>query len=246
MRSLRCSSLLTAALTVAIHAFSAPKSTSFRIVGDFRTGTQYLPTSYALRFVRWELDRESHLIRTDDQPFTSQSSDGVYIRPTMDFVLKGGVPAYCMVGLQTISSRSNAGSLHSSTIAQQWLPFDMIVEPNMRLLVFRGEGDGTDERLALFGPDDVGMTLQRLGVALSMESEHSEQLNQGFHIVSIPINDEWISVTKDEGSFPTTTCMVTAEPEPRELLTLDDSLLELTATSLLQFNLENTIQERIM
>jgi hypothetical protein len=151
-----------------------------------------------------------------------------------------------MAGLQTISSISDAGPLYSSTIAQQWLPFHMIVEPNMRLLIFCGEGDGTDERLALFGPDDVNMALQRLGVALSMESEHSEQLNQGFHIISIPMNDEWISVTKNEehtlGGLSTITCMVTAETEPRELLTLDDSLLELTATSLLQFDLKSTIQ----
>lgn len=244
MQSLRGLCLLTAALTATVSALSAPGSppVAFRIVGDFRTGTQYLPTSYALRFVRWELTRDNHLIRSGDQAVLPISSSDIRIRPTVDFVLKGGVPAYFMAGLQTVfSSLSNEAPLYSSTIAQQWLAFDMIVEPNMRLLVFHGEGDGTDKRLARFGPDDVNLALQRLGVTLSMESGRSDHLNQGFHIVSIPMNDEWTTVNKGEESrSETITCMATAEPEPRELFSLDDSLLEITATSVLQISLESS------
>lgn len=243
VKSIRCFCLLTAAFTTAIHALSGSPPVAFRIVGDSRTGTQYLPTSYALQFVRWEVDHESQLTRLKDQPVLDLSSSDVRIRPTVDFVVKGGVPVYFMAGLQTISSLKNAAPLYPSVIAQQWLTFDMIVEPNMRLLVFNGEGDGTDERLAFYGPDDVNPALQRLGVALSMESERSDQLSKGFHIISIPMNDEWIRVTKGE-EHRTITCMATAEPEPRELFSLNDSLLEITVTSVLQINLKTPVANK--
>lgn len=228
---------------MACRALTAQPPIAFRIVGDSRTGTQYLPTPYALRFARWQVDRRTNqLVRFKDHPENKSSTLIQKIRPTVDFVVKGGVPSYFMAGLQRMSSslENNTVPTYSSVISQQWLTFDMIIEPNMRLVVFRGDGDGTDERVAFFGPKDIKNALERLGVTLSMECD---QLQQGFHILSIPISDDWISVTmKDElkaSTCLTVTCMATAEPEPRELLTLDDSLLEMTVTSLLQTSLTN-------
>lgn len=233
----KCFYLFIAALAVIVHGLTIPESppVAFRIVGNSRTGTQYLPTSYALNFARWEIDRDSKLVRLEDQPVLNLSSRYTQIRPTIDFVVRGGVPAYFMAGLQTSISVENIVRPYSSVIAQQWLTFDMSIEPNMRLLIFRGEGDGSDERVALFGPETVNNALERLAVTLS---EENEQLKQGFHILSIPIDNEWITLTEAEecisDALVSVSCMATAEPEPRELLSLDDSLLEMTATSLLK------------
>jgi hypothetical protein len=60
-------------------------------------------------------------------------------------------------------------------------------------------------------------------------------LSQGFHIISVPILPDWIPIsTENGGAEDLLTCVLTAEADPREIFTLDEGLLEMTATSFLQ------------
>jgi hypothetical protein len=158
----------------------------------------------------------------------------VEVRPTVDFLIKGGIPAYFMVGLE-----AKKVEVVCPLLAQQWTTFGMAVEPNMRLLVYVGAGDGTDERLAHFGRDSVQEVLERLGVLLSDTA--TDDFATGFHIVSLPISNDWITLSSAH-QHDSLTCFATAEPDARELFTIDDNLLEMTATSMLQLKLSDLME----
>jgi len=147
-------------------------------------------------------------------------------------------------------------------LAEQWTTFATAVEPNFRLAVYRGIADGADARLAFVDSSTVRGTVERLGVLLSesgdrkgkggdsdglSEIENSAVLSDGFHIVSVPLAEEWISVVEEEeeeeeeeegggngSGGDILTCFLTAEADIRELFTLDESLVEMTATSFLK------------
>jgi hypothetical protein len=118
-------------------------------------------------------------------------------------------------------------------LAHQWITFGTSVEPNFRMVVFKGPEDGTDDRLALVTPDQVRDALERLGNAMSRSG--SVDLTMGFHVVSVPLLRDWLSVeSSDQDEKQVVTCVLTAERDPREVFTLSDDLIEMTATSLLR------------
>jgi hypothetical protein len=81
------------------------------------------------------------------------------------------------------------------------------VEPIMRLLVYVGAGDGTDERLAHFGRDTVQEVLEKLEVLLS--DTVTDDFATGFHIVSLPISNDWIALSSSH-QRDSLTCFATA------------------------------------
>lgn len=204
-----------------------------RIVGVPGTGTQYLPEPYVRTFVRWTLNSERKLIPNGvacNLPLVGP----IRVRPTIDFLIKGGVPSYFMVGLEV-------GEVHGDTnedeesqactlLAEQWTTFSNAIEPGMRVLVYLGSGDGTDERIAFYGSNEVQNVLEVLAVSLSEAT--SDDIQSGFHIVSVPLSTDWIQSIPL--SYSRITCFATSEPDARVLFTLDSTLLEMTATSVLQ------------
>jgi hypothetical protein len=215
-------------------ALSQTSHNSIKIVGIPGTGTQLLPESYVQSFNRWNLDDDGNLSKGQGKCDVSGISSSSLIRPTLDFLVKGGIPVYVMGGLEV---RDNADDPTSRPLlAQQWTTFAIAVEPNFRVSVFAGPGDGTDELLAHAGNESVKAILERLAFLLS-QSTSADDFTDGFHIVSIPAGTDWIKISSDE--IQTLTCVSTAEQDDREALTLDEGLLEMTATSVLQVDLSD-------
>jgi hypothetical protein len=228
--------LILLCLLVASPKATALAHNSIKIVGIPSTGTQLLPESYVRSFNRWNLDDDGNLSKREEKCDVAGISSSSLIRPTLDFLIKGGVPTYVMAGLEV---RENIDDLISRPIlAHQWTTFAMAVEPSFSVSVFAGPGDGTDDRLAHAGNKVVKEILERLGFLLS-QSTSADDFTDGFHILSIPAGVDWIKMSSDE--FEMLTCVSTAEPDTRELLTLDEDLLEMTASSVLQVELSNAI-----
>lgn len=273
-----------AALTNRASLSSTPSF--YKIVG-VSGGTQHLPASYVQSFQQWRLsyvdEQDNNKQSLHKIDFTKRHlSDSALspvetlIQPTLDVLLKGGVPAYLLAGLEVaIASRnSSTGSSDWSTstgtstthiLAQQWTSFSMAVDPHLRLMLYQGPADGTDERLALVTTVNIKAAIERFGQMLSRASSSSSSSNRGeeeelvdlsngFHIVSIPLATttglSWIPFHVTEPGHTTSmseadacsnqnlflTCFLTAEPDPRELFQIDPELLEMTATSFLQIN----------
>jgi hypothetical protein len=210
---------------------------SIKIVGISGTGTQLLPKSYVQSFHRWQLDGEGNLSKRQKKETGDLStvSSASLIRPTLDFLVKDGVPVYVMAGLEI---RENVDSPTSyPVLAQQWTTFGMAVEPNFRVSVYAGSADGTDDCIANVGSEEIKIVVERLGFLLSQST--TADLTEGFHILSVPVTSDWIllSTTGDEEA-EIITCLATAEPDARELLTMDPDLVEMTVTSVLQVQLD--------
>jgi len=194
-----------------------------RIVGITGSGTQYLPSSYVQNFPRWTPTTEA----------CDASSEEMKIRATADFLVKDGVPTYFMVGLQVMQKKV------THELAQQWTAFGISAEPGMRIEVFAGPGDGSDELVIKCPNEVVRKSLETLGNWMS--TEMSEEMTNGFHIISLPLSEEWHAV-KDKGDSSAITCFATAEPDARELFSLDESLIEMTASSTLSFKISELLQ----
>jgi hypothetical protein len=225
-------SLILLCLLVAPQA-TALAHNSIKIVGiPGGAGTQLLPESYVRSFNRWNLDDDGNLSKRQEKCDVAGISSSSLIRPTLDFLIKGGVPVYVMAGLEVRENLDDPTS--RPLLAHQWTTFAMAVEPNFRFSVFAGPGDGTDDQLAEAGNEAVKEILERLGFLLS-QSTSADDFTDGFHILSIPAGSEWIKLPSDQ--FETLTCVSTAELQSRELLTLDEDLIEMTASSVLQVKL---------
>lgn len=221
-------------------------SNSFRIVGMAGTGTQLLPENYVRSFARWTVE-EQDLQQQQQQQIASLSSHASAtrntrsIRPTLDVLVKAGTPAYVMAGLQVATMQDGSSSSISSThLAQQWTTFASAADRNFRIVIYKGAGDGTDERVLLIGNDRIRNILENLACILSRPD--ATRFAEGFHILSFPATTEWIELdTSIDGVL---SCMATAESDSRELLSLNKDLLELTITSILQIplpDLGNTV-----
>lgn len=197
---------------------------TYRIVGG-QGGTQLLPETYGKLIQRWQLEG-NQLLRTsgvDDSMSSTREISSV--RPTVDILVKSGSIAYVMAGLQVKRGIEETISL----LAQQWIPFEYAINPAFRLVLFQGEANGEDERLFLAGHQEVQAQLEQLMAATS-----SADLSTGFHAVSLVISNDWIPVSPDAKIL---TCVGTVEQDPREVFTLSDDLLEMTATTLLSLPL---------
>jgi hypothetical protein len=192
-----------------------PSAHSFTIVGVAGSGVESLPFSYANSFSFWNLDLNGVL-----SPYQSTSS--TQIRPTLDVLLKGGIPSYVMAGLDV--------GTRSKLLAQQWTTFSNAVEPNFRLILYQGRADGTDTQLLHVTSGEIRQSIEALGMAMS---SMPVEMEQGFHILSISFWDGQTVHIDDVPKGASLTCILTAEPDARELFILDPGLLEMTATSYL-------------
>jgi hypothetical protein len=219
---------------------------SYRIVGIPGAGTQLLPESYIKGIRRWTLDDSGNdLVVVPNSPgLTNPKRDlqgqRIQIRPTLDVLVKSGVPSYVMAGLQVRHEKADEEDQSSQALeppltAEQWTTFAMAVDPSFRITVYMGPSDGTDDRVAMADHDLIQHALERLGLFLS---QATEELSGGFHIVALPLEVSWTrcSVNSVDDIL---TCLATAEPDARELLTLDQGLVEMTASSVLQVTLSD-------
>ena len=117
-------------------------------------------------------------------------------------------------------------------IAQQWTTFDIAADPEFRVEVLMGHGDGSDDRrLGVVGAKRMNESIEKLGKALA--TTEIEDLASGFHIVIIPLQMDMpaLDMPRGKGGTRMLTAIATAEPDVVELLNLKD---DKTATSKLQ------------
>uniref|UniRef100_A0A7R9W4N0 Uncharacterized protein n=1 Tax=Pseudictyota dubia TaxID=2749911 RepID=A0A7R9W4N0_9STRA len=106
-----------------------------------------------------------------------------------------------------------------------------------------GSFDDTPSAHAMFGTERMKKVIEVLGIFLSGIDSDSP-LSDGFHVVSFPLATDWINLPKVEDGEGKPgykiTCVATAEPDAKALLEMDRSLLEMTATSLLEVDVSET------
>jgi hypothetical protein len=145
------------------------------------------------------------------------------IRPTMHFLIKGGVPTYHMLGIHvrtespTISGRCNLTPPTPRILlllAQQWITFPILADPLARVLLYYGVADGTDERLLFIDHDQIRYHVEQLGLILSQQQDQQQldenyhngnnntceyrkdtpAFSNGFHLILFVLNDDWIYI----------------------------------------------------
>jgi hypothetical protein len=201
--------LLLLFLTNCAAALSS--SSSCKIVGTSVGTTQYLPTSYVATFGRWIV--VNHQLKPLLPPSTVSSAASVpsppeegrssrsraavvAVQATLDILVKSGTPTYIMAGLQvqqqqhSISGQPPYSTVASPWTAHQWVTFGSVVEPDFRVILFQnGNADSENESkiLAVATTDDIRVALEDLGLALQEQQQEQSPLEQGFHIVSLPL-----------------------------------------------------------
>mmetsp|Transcript_39689 Transcript_39689/g.119254 ORF Transcript_39689/g.119254 Transcript_39689/m.119254 type:complete len:331 (-) Transcript_39689:77-1069(-) len=106
-----------------------------------------------------------------------------------------------------------------------------------------GSLDDTSSAHLMFGAERMKKVVESLGIFLSGIDENSP-LSDGFHVVSFPLTKDWIELPEFEEDEGITgyklSCLATAEPDAKALLGMDDGLLEMTATSVLDIDVSKT------
>ena len=228
---------------VLVAALSSSSSHIVNIVGLSGGQIQSLPTGYVQSFPRWQVDDDNRLQKFECGGVVTdldvEWSDMLQARPSVEFLFKGGIPTYVMAGVQfrhrDSPNESVNGAVRSCPLARQWTTFAFAAEPNFRIELFEQEGSAVTAWR--FGEDPAQQmqdALQVLGITASQLDEQSP-LSEGFHIVSLPLQIEWADVPEPRGSGYKVSCLATAEPEASELLSIDQSLVEMTASSVLEF-----------
>ena len=225
-------------IVVSVTGFSAA-SLSVNIVGIPGGVTQSLPISYVQSFQRWIVEDGQVLSRVCNSKISEiEWSGGIKIRPTLDILIKSGAPSYAMAGLQV-----QGNNKEYCPLARQWITFAFAVEPTFRVEAFTSTEDDLEK--AIFAKDSnpvdqMKTAMELFGIVLSQTGEGSP-LSDGFHIVSIPLDSDWVALPSPETAAAyTLTCLATAEPDAEELLTMDPGLVEMTASSVLELRVVPT------
>jgi len=175
------------------------------------------------------------------------------VRPTLDVLVQSGIPVYASGGLHVrVPPKAAADGMewrnygmNSQPLARQWTTFGFAVEPEFRVETFLGsilqnddnnvddnEGKAKWTALKSSTADDMKQTLGSFAEFLSSVDEDSP-LSSGFHVISIPTVPEWSDLPQKSSSPFALVALATAEPDAKELLTMDSDLVAMTATSIL-------------
>ena len=232
-------------MKVAQGLASSLDNNCFRIVGGSGTPTQLLPISYVRSIPRLSVvddntSKESLVKDVHAEDGLDAIATEFRLQPTLDILVKPSsegsattmVPSYVIAGLQQVQPDTNGQT--QFFLAQQWVSFNWAAtQPNFRLVVYQGSSDGTDERLALVPATRLQQIWEQLAQILANDNVKTD--DSGFRILSFPIGDVLeIPMTDITNADTMITCLATAEPSGRELLSLERDLLEMTVTTRLQ------------
>ena len=175
----------------------------------------------------------------------------VQSRPMLNVLFKGGVLSYISAGLDVRVPQINESGemtawrnygLNSQPIARQWTSLDIAMEK-----LFHVEGfilhQKEDEKLKfeeLFPNIYAASILEKVATFIA-EIDETSPLIQGFHIVSFPMLKYWVDLPRpkqtiedEPSSAYKLVCFATSEPFANKLLEMDDGLLEMSSTSVLE------------
>lgn len=155
--------------------------------------------------------------------------------------------------------------MNSQPLARQWTSFSNIYDPMFRVECLIGHqvtGDeANDSNSSNNGiswekicPEQATRSIAEDAGIFVSQLDDSSPLSSGFHIVSFPLSGKWsdlpplkeVESVKDEkgiekdGVQYKITCIATPEPDAAELLSMDDGLIELSGTSVLNVDVSRT------
>ncbi|KAL7522687.1 hypothetical protein ACHAWX_007374 [Stephanocyclus meneghinianus] len=180
-------------------------------------------------------------------------------RPTLNVLFKGGILSYVSMGLDVrvphvdegddggvVTSWRNYG-LNSQPIARQWTTLSIAMENMFHVEGFllrsgtEGEEDGGRE--TLFPSLNVEPVLGKVANFIA-QMDPLSPLAEGFHIVSFPMMKTWVDLPQENDGGADTSykivCLATSEPFASKLLDLDEGLLEMSSTSVLEVTVIRT------
>lgn len=182
----------------------------------------------------------------------------VQTRPMFNVLFKSGVLSYISAGLDVrvpkvdgtggITTWRNYG-LKSQPIARQWTTLDIAMEK-----LFHVEGfilhqtEGTDRRHEELFPNLYAEPILEKVANFIAQIDSDSPLVKGFHIVSFPMSNYWVDLPspkligdEDEpvASYKLV-CFATSEPFASKLLDLDEGILEMSSTSVLEVAVTKT------
>jgi len=191
------------------------------------------------------------------------------VRPMLSVLFRNGMLSYVSAGLdvrvpQTQSDGSIATwrnyGLNSQPIARQWTTLDIAMEN-----IFHMEGfllmsnDQGGEKLEqkhelLFESLDTKNAMERVANFIA-ELDSLSPIAEGFHITSFPILDSWTDLPSPGKSTVEDTevgdqteplykivCMATSEPFASKLLDMDEDILTMSSTSVLEVAVMRTVE----
>jgi len=188
------------------------------------------------------------------------------VRPMLNVLFRNGIISYVSAGLDVrvphhedggdvVSSWRNYG-LNSQPIARIWTTLDAIaMEKLFHMETFIVQND--DEHEILFPSMYTQDVMQRVATFIA-ELDSLSPLAEGFHIASFPMMENWTDLPspkakeskkeeeEEKGDEDRTeaiykvVCIATAEPFANKLLDMEEDLLTLTSTSVLEVVVSRT------
>ena len=188
------------------------------------------------------------------------------IRPMLNVLFRNGILSYVSAGLDvrvpqqrdddnSIVSWRNYG-LNSQPIARQWTTLDIGLEKLFHVEGFilqNNNDDGEHNYDALFPSLDTQDVMQRVA---NFEVDSLSPLAEGFHIASFPMSESWVDLpslpectnekAEEEGgeeaeaAIYKMVCFATSEPFANKLLDMDEDLLTMSSTSVLEVVVSKT------
>lgn len=153
-----------------------------------------------------------------------------------EFCVEGGFRVECFVG-KNADERNDDSSVEQEEDDddEATLLWDRIFPGNLGAL------DDRPSAHAMFASQRMDEALQSLGVFLSNIDE-SSPLSNGFHLVSFPLTEQWTDLPrlKSENGYKIL-CLATAEPDAEALIDMDEGLVAMTATSVLNVDVLPTV-----
>jgi len=172
------------------------------------------------------------------------------VRPTLNVVFKSAIVSYVSIGLDVRVPHKGGTwrnfGMHSQPIARQMTTLHIAMEK-----LFHAEGfvlhtqqsidAGEMKHEPLFESIDADATMQKLATFIG-ELDAFSPLAEGFHIVSFPMTNEWTDLpapteraaSDADGTVYKIVCMATSEPFASKLLDLDEDLLTMSSTSVME------------
>lgn len=178
-------------------------------------------------------------------------------RPMLNVLFKNGILSYVSMGLDVrvpyagengvVTTWRNYG-LKSQPIARIWTTLDIAMEKIFHVEGFIVQHQKESEEMKheeLFQPIYASRSIKEVANLFAEADEPS--LAKGFHIVSFPMSKYWTDLSiptpklgKDDSNAYKIVCFATSEPFASKLLELDEDILEMSATSVLEVKVERT------
>lgn len=184
----------------------------------------------------------------------------VQTRPTLNVLFKSGVLSYVSMGLDVrvphkepsgeITTWRNYG-LRSQPIARQWTTLDIAMEKLFHVegFIMHNTLEGQKKKHEpLFDTIYAAPILEQVANFIAQIDQDSPLVN-GFHVVSFPMSKIWVELhspkeSDAEAKEPTVAyklaCFATSEPFASKLLHFDESMLEMSSTSVLEVAVTRT------